>query len=57
MLMIFREQVIVFEQAGALPRGALEDVLAQVRKLDMAEVMARRPALRGPGWTATGSDQ
>ncbi len=37
-LMIFREQVIVFEQAGALPRGALEDVLAQVRKLDMAEV-------------------
>ena len=35
-LMIFREQVIVFEQAGALPRGALEDVLAQVRKLDMA---------------------
>ena len=37
-LMIFREQVIVFEQAGALPRGALEDVLMQVRKLDMAEV-------------------
>ena len=37
-LMIFREQVIVFQQAGAQPEGALEDVLAQVRKLDMAEV-------------------
>ena len=37
-LMIFREQVIVFQQAGALPKGALEDVLAQVRNLDMAEV-------------------
>lgn len=37
-LMIFREQVIVFQQAGALPRGALEDVLSQVRNLDMAEV-------------------
>ncbi len=37
-LMIFREQVIVFQQPGALPKGALEDVLAQVRKLDMAEV-------------------
>ncbi len=37
-LMIFREQVIVFQQPGALPRGALEDVLSQVRALDMAEV-------------------
>ena len=37
-LMIFREQVIVFQQPGALPKGALEDVLGQVRKLDMAEV-------------------
>jgi thioredoxin len=37
-LMIFREQVIVFQQAGALPKGALQDILAQVRALDMAEV-------------------
>jgi thioredoxin 1 len=37
-LMIFREQVIVFQQPGALPKGAVEDVLGQVRKLDMAEV-------------------
>ena len=37
-LMVFREQVIVFQQAGALPRGAVDDLLRQVRELDMAEV-------------------
>jgi len=37
-LMIFREQVIVFQQPGALPKGAVEDVLRQVRALDMSEV-------------------
>ena len=37
-LMIFREQVIVFQQPGALPKGAVQDVLGQVRNLDMAEV-------------------
>ncbi|MCX7273528.1 MAG: thioredoxin [Burkholderiales bacterium] len=37
-LMVFREQVLVFEQAGALPRGALNDLIGQVRALDMAEV-------------------
>jgi thioredoxin 1 len=37
-LMIFREQVIVFQQAGAMPKEALDDVLSQVRNLDMAEV-------------------
>jgi len=37
-LMVFREQVIVFQQAGALPKGALDSILEQVRALDMAEV-------------------
>jgi thioredoxin len=37
-LMIFRENIIVFEQAGALPKGALQDVISQVRGLDMEEV-------------------
>jgi len=36
--MIFRDQVIVFQQPGALPKGAVEDVLRQVRALDMTEV-------------------
>ncbi len=37
-LMIFRERVIVFQQPGAMPKGAFEDVIGQVRALDMAEV-------------------
>lgn len=37
-LMVFREQVLIFEQAGALPKGALNDLIGQVRALDMVEV-------------------
>ncbi len=37
-LMIFREQVLVFQQPGAMAKGGLDDVLRQVRELDMVEV-------------------
>ncbi len=37
-LMVFREQVLVFSQPGALPAAALEEVIAKVRDLDMDEV-------------------
>jgi thioredoxin len=37
-LMVLREKVILFQQAGALPGSALEQVLAQAKALDMAEV-------------------
>jgi len=37
-LMIFREKVIIFSQPGMLPASALEDVIAKVKALDMAEV-------------------
>jgi thioredoxin len=39
-LMAFRDGVLVFSQAGALPAPALEDLISQVRGLDMAEVHA-----------------
>jgi len=39
-LMVFRENVLVFSQPGALPAAALEDVITQVRALDMTEVHA-----------------
>jgi len=39
-LMVFRENVLVFSQPGALPAAALEDVISQVRALDMTEVHA-----------------
>ena len=37
-LMILREQVIVYSRAGALPAPALEQLIEEVGKLDMAEV-------------------
>ena len=37
-LMVFREQVVLFQQAGALPANALEQVLTQTKTLDMAKV-------------------
>ena len=37
-LMMFREQVILFQQAGALPAAALEQLLTRAKTLDMDEV-------------------
>ncbi len=39
-LMAFREGVLVFSQPGALPRKALDQVIAGVKGLDMEEVHA-----------------
>ncbi|MDD3447954.1 MAG: thioredoxin [Gammaproteobacteria bacterium] len=37
-LMVFREKVILFSQPGALPGSALEQLIGQIREVDMAEV-------------------
>jgi thioredoxin len=37
-LMVFREKVILFQQAGALPGQALDQVLTQAKSVDMAKV-------------------
>ncbi len=37
-LMVFRENVIIFSQAGALPASGLTQLIQQVRDVDMAEV-------------------
>ena len=34
-LMIFRDQIIIFSQPGALPSSALEDVVQKAQALDM----------------------
>lgn len=39
-LMVIRDGVMVFKQAGVLPEAALEDLITQVRDLDMDEVRA-----------------
>ena len=38
--MVFRENVILFQQAGALPASALEQVVTQAKSIDMAKVHA-----------------
>ncbi|MHB1592254.1 MAG: thioredoxin [Sulfuricella sp.] len=37
-LMVFREKVVIYSEAGALPASGLEQLIEQVRGLDMAEV-------------------
>ena len=37
-LMIFREQIILFSQPGALPGNALEEIISKAKQLDMDEV-------------------
>jgi thioredoxin 1 len=37
-LMVFRDQIIVFSQPGALPQGAFEQVVSKSKELDMDEV-------------------
>ena len=36
--MIFRDQVLVYREAGALPAPALENLIQQVKDLDMDDV-------------------
>lgn len=46
-LMVFREQIIIFQQPGALPPAALESILEKVAELDMDEVRRQIAAQTG----------
>lgn len=37
-LMVFRDQIGIFQQSGALPPAAFEDLIGKVRDVDMDEV-------------------
>ena len=54
-LMVFREKVILFQQAGALPGQALEQVLTQAKSLDMAKVHAEIAAQNAAEQAAPGA--
>jgi thioredoxin 1 len=45
-LMVFRDGVMLFEQAGALPGPVLEELIQKVRALDMDEVRREIEARR-----------
>ena len=40
-VMAFRDGVLVYSQPGALPPAALEDLITQIKSLDMADVRAQ----------------
>ena len=44
-LMVFRDQILLYNQPGALPAAALDDLIGQVKALDMDEV--RRQVAEG----------
>lgn len=37
-LMVFRDQILLYSQPGALPPAALDDLIGQVEELDMDDV-------------------
>lgn len=45
-IMAFRDGMLVYRQPGAMPAVALEDLIARVKALDMAEVRAKIAAER-----------
>lgn len=44
-LMMFRDGILLFNQAGAAPESALEDIIAQARQLDMNDVRKQLEAM------------
>src|SRR5271166_2407501 len=43
-LMVFRDRVLLYSQPGALPAAGLEDIVRQVRAVDMDKVRAELAA-------------
>lgn len=39
-LMVFRDNILLFQQAGALPDKSLQELIGKVRELDMDQVRA-----------------
>ena len=40
-LAVFRDQILLFSQPGALPESALDEILAKTKELDMDDVRAK----------------
>ena len=43
-LMVFKDGVLVFQQAGVMPASALDDLAKQARALDISKARAQRKA-------------
>jgi thioredoxin 1 len=53
-LMVIRDRVVLYAQAGALPQSAFEDLLQQARELDMEKVRREAAGAAGAGAEAEG---
>ncbi len=51
-LMIFRDQIIIFSQAGALPEGSFRELIEKASELDMDEVRKQIAAEQAEGGAA-----
>ena len=51
-LMVFREKVILFSNPGAMPAGQFDQLIGQVKELDMAKVHAEIAAQAAETGTA-----
>jgi thioredoxin 1 len=56
-LMVFRDQIIVFSQPGALPQNAFEQVVQKAKELDMEEVRKQMAQDESQGGGAAASPQ
>ena len=56
-LMVFRDQIIVFSQPGALPQNAFEQVVQKAKELDMEEVRKQMAQDESQGGGAAASAQ
>jgi thioredoxin 1 len=54
-LQAFRDGVLLFQEAGALPRAGLEDLIEQIRALDMEQLRAEFPIALDPVSSSNGS--
>jgi thioredoxin len=52
-LMVFRDGILLYREAGALPAPAFEDLIQQVKKLDMDEVRKEISAREAGGSAET----
>jgi thioredoxin 1 len=46
-LMVFRDQIVLYAQPGAIPDHVFEDLIGQVKELDMDEVRAKLASQNG----------
>jgi thioredoxin len=51
-LMVFREQIVLYGQPGALPAGQLDQLIEQAKALDMDKVRAEIAAQQSDGATS-----